>query len=63
MAKYFTDEDLEEQHAVWADMQRETLLFHYWNKVTVALAPAPGSLMYKVLNNYCLLCEETGADG
>lgn len=24
--------------------------------------PEPGSLMYKVLNNYCLLCNESAVD-
>ena len=38
------------------------LLFHYWNKVTKDLVPEPGSLMYKVLNNYCLLCNESATD-
>ena len=47
MAKYFTDDDLAQQHRVWAEMERDTLLFHYWNKITVGLRPAPGSLMYK----------------
>lgn len=47
VAKYFTDEDLEDQHKVWAEMERDTYLFHYWNKVTVTLRPKPGSLMYK----------------
>ena len=61
--KYFTDEDPADQHAVWERMKRETYLFHYWNKITVKLVPPPGSLMYKVLNNYCLFCEETGMDG
>ena len=61
--KYFTDEDPADQHAVWERMKRETYLFHYWNKITVKLVPTPGSLMYKVLNNYCLFCEETGMDG
>jgi hypothetical protein len=61
--KYFTDEDPADQHAVWERMKRETYLFHYWNKITVKLVPTSGSLMYKVLNNYCLFCEETGMDG
>lgn len=61
--KYFTTEDLPDQHATWAKMERETFLFHYWNKITKKLVPEPGSLMYKVLNNYCLLCSDTGADG
>lgn len=47
MAKYFTDEDLADQHRVWAEMERNTFLFHYWNKVTVGLRPRAGSLMYK----------------
>lgn len=47
VAKYFTDEDLDDQHKVWAEMERDTFLFHYWNKVTVNLRPKPGSLMYK----------------
>mmetsp|Transcript_38560 Transcript_38560/g.46633 ORF Transcript_38560/g.46633 Transcript_38560/m.46633 type:complete len:354 (+) Transcript_38560:415-1476(+) len=61
--KYFTDEDPEDQHAVWDQMVKETYLFHYWNKITKKLVPNPGSLMYKVLNNYCLFCNETGTDG
>jgi hypothetical protein len=44
-------------------MAKETYLFHYWNKITKKLVPSSGSLMYKVLNNYCLMCEETGTDG
>ena len=61
--KYFTDEDPADQHAVWERMKRETYLFHYWNKITVKLKPSSGSLMYKVLNNFCLFCDETGPDG
>ena len=61
--KYFTDEDPADQHAVWERMKRETYLFHYWNKITVKLRPTGGSLMYKVLNNFCLFCDETGPDG
>jgi len=60
--KYFAAEALEEQHAVWMDMQRHTYLIHYWNKVTQDLVPESGSLMYKVLNNFCLMCNETSAD-
>ena len=61
--KFFTTDDLPEQHAVWEKMERETFLFHYWNKITKKLVPSPGSLMYKVLNNYCLKCDDTGVDG
>jgi len=61
--KYFTDEDPADQHAVWERMKRETYLFHYWNKITVKLTPSSGSLMYKVLNNFCLFCDDTGPDG
>jgi hypothetical protein len=31
--------------------------------ITVKLTPSSGSLMYKVLNNFCLFCDETGPDG
>ena len=37
-------------------------IYYYWNKVTKDLVPEPGSLMYKVLNNFCLMCNETSAD-
>ena len=60
--KYFAADALEEQHAVWMEMQRHTYLIHYWNRVTSDLVPEPGSLMYKVLNNYCLMCNETSKD-
>jgi len=60
--KYFAADALEEQHAVWMEMQRHTYLIHYWNRVTSDLVPEPGSLMYKVLNNYCLMCNETSQD-
>ena len=65
VAKYFTTKDPDDQFAVWQGMVKDTYLFHYWNKITKKLVPAPGSLMYKVLNNYCLgdLCSETGMDG
>eukprot|EP00898_Chlorokybus_atmophyticus_P003286 jgi/Chlat1/3959/Chrsp26S04205 len=59
---YFTLEGMDDQHEVWEGMARETYLFHYWNKITQALVPEPGSLMYRVLNNYCLFCEEIGPD-
>eukprot|EP00873_Tetraselmis_striata_P004465 jgi/Tetstr1/424729/TSEL_015247.t1 len=61
--RYFTLENMEDQHRVWQRMEAGTYLFHYWNKVTVKLTPEKGSLMYKVLNNYCLFCDETGMDG
>jgi hypothetical protein len=61
--KYFTQEDMDEQHRMWDKMMQGTYLFHYWNKVTKDLVPEKGSLMYKVLNNYCIYCDETGRDG
>ena len=60
--KFFTLKDMKEQHKVWMNMRENTYLFHYWNKVTKKLVPEPGSLMYKVLNNYCLFCNETSRD-
>ena len=53
---------MKEQHKVWMNMRENTYLFHYWNKVTKKLVPEPGSLMYKVLNNCCLFCNETSRD-
>jgi len=60
--KYFTLNDLEGQVDVWNRIERNTYLFHYWNKITKDLVPEPGSLMYKVLNNYCLICNDTALD-
>ncbi|QDZ25905.1 glycosyltransferase [Chloropicon primus] len=60
--KYFTLEDMQDQYKVWNRIEKNTYLFHYWNKVTKDLVPEPGSLMYKVLNNYCLLCNESATD-
>ena len=60
--KYFTLEDMQDQYRVWNRIAKNTYLFHYWNKVTKDLVPEPGSLMYKVLNNYCLLCNESATD-
>ena len=60
--KYFTLEDMQDQYNVWSRMEKNTYLFHYWNKITKDLVPEPGSLMYKVLNNYCLLCNESATD-
>eukprot|EP00899_Mesostigma_viride_P018950 jgi/Mesvir1/27056/Mv20751-RA.1 len=60
--QYFTNEDMEDQIMVWEHMKRDTYLFHYWNKITVKLTPMPGSLMYKVFNNYCIFCNETEAN-
>ena len=54
---------MDEQHRMWDKMMQGTYLFHYWNKVTKDLVPEKGSLMYKVLNNYCIYCDETGRDG
>eukprot|EP00232_Nephroselmis_pyriformis_P011387 CAMPEP_0182884430 /NCGR_PEP_ID=MMETSP0034_2-20130328/18990_1 /TAXON_ID=156128 /ORGANISM="Nephroselmis pyriformis, Strain CCMP717" /LENGTH=322 /DNA_ID=CAMNT_0025017631 /DNA_START=219 /DNA_END=1187 /DNA_ORIENTATION=+ len=61
--KYFTADGMEDQHSVWQEMEKDTYLFHYWNKITKDLVPSHSSLMYKVLNNYCLFCSETGVDG
>lgn len=60
--KYFTLEDPHDQYRVWSRIEKNTYLFHYWNKITKDLVPEPGSLMYKVLNNYCLLCNESATD-
>lgn len=47
---------MDDQHRVWAEMERETYLFHYWNKVTVTLRPQPGSLMYKARQRDVMRC-------
>ncbi|GBG74744.1 hypothetical protein CBR_g19150 [Chara braunii] len=59
---YFEKENMEKQHDTWLDMA-DTYLFHYWNKITADKIPQPGSLMYKILNRYCIFCADTGPDG
>lgn len=34
----------------------ESFTFHFWNGITSALVPEPGSLAEKLLNHYCLRC-------
>eukprot|EP01025_Chloroclados_australasicus_P008408 TRINITY_DN12975_c0_g2_i1.p2 TRINITY_DN12975_c0_g2~~TRINITY_DN12975_c0_g2_i1.p2 ORF type:complete len:147 (-),score=8.56 TRINITY_DN12975_c0_g2_i1:145-585(-) len=30
--------------------------FHYWNKISNGMMPHKNSLMYRIVNDYCLMC-------
>ncbi|EPS72245.1 hypothetical protein M569_02514, partial [Genlisea aurea] len=37
---------------------RTSFTFHFWNSLTAALVPHSGSLVYNLLNTYCIYCSD-----
>lgn len=58
--RYFTTavDDLErkQQDVFLKEILDHSIAFHFWNGLTSALIPEPGSLVERLLNHHCLYC-------
>ncbi|KAK8968403.1 hypothetical protein KSP40_PGU002162 [Platanthera guangdongensis] len=60
ITRYFAaasnDSDKAYQENLFGRILNESYTFHFWNNITFALVPEPGSLAEKLINQYCLHC-------
>lgn len=58
--RYFSEPDnmVQKAHhdAIFSRIVNDSTTFHFWNGITSALVPEPGSLVSKILDRYCLHC-------
>lgn len=48
-----------EQDTLFETILKEAVTFHFWNGLTSAMVPEPGSLAYRIINYNCLRCSDT----
>ncbi|CAN4081839.1 unnamed protein product [Withania somnifera] len=63
ITKYFsapaTETEKAEQDMLFKTIHKEAVTFHFWNGLTSAMVPEPGSLAYRIINYYCIRCSDT----
>ncbi|XP_075505303.1 uncharacterized protein At4g19900-like [Primulina tabacum] len=47
-----------EQDALFKKILNESTTVHFWNSVTSSLIPESGSLIYRLLNEFCIICSD-----
>ncbi|XP_026384965.1 uncharacterized protein At4g19900-like [Papaver somniferum] len=45
-----------EQDILFRRILKESYIFHFWNSVTSTIVPDPGSLVWRILNHFCIRC-------
>ncbi|XP_060192246.1 uncharacterized protein At4g19900 [Lycium barbarum] len=63
ITRYFSAPAMEtekaEQDMLFKTILKEAVTFHFWNGLTSAMVPEPGSLAYRIINYNCLRCSDT----
>ncbi|XP_059287554.1 uncharacterized protein At4g19900 isoform X2 [Lycium ferocissimum] len=63
ITRYFSAPAMEtekaEQDILFKTILKEAVTFHFWNGLTSAMVPEPGSLAYRIINYNCLRCSDT----
>ncbi|KAF3641597.1 Alpha 1,4-glycosyltransferase family protein, putative isoform 2 [Capsicum annuum] len=63
ITRYFSAPAMEtekaEQDNIFKTILKEAVTFHFWNGLTSAMVPEPGSLAYRIINYNCLRCSDT----
>lgn len=47
-----------EQDELLQEILNESFTFHYWNSLTFSLVPEPESLVARIINQYCIHCND-----
>ncbi|KAJ6816135.1 uncharacterized protein M6B38_417325 [Iris pallida] len=47
-----------QEEVLFRSIMESSMAFHFWNGLTYALVPEPGSLVEKLLNLYCIRCKD-----
>ncbi|KAL0292569.1 UNVERIFIED_CONTAM: hypothetical protein Scaly_2585800 [Sesamum calycinum] len=62
ISRYFTAPGTEkeklEQDALFNKILNESVSFHFWNSLTSAVIPESESLVFRLLNRYCIYCSD-----
>ncbi|KAL0407580.1 UNVERIFIED_CONTAM: hypothetical protein Slati_4071900 [Sesamum latifolium] len=62
ISRYFTAPGTEkeklEQDALFNKILNESVGFHFWNSLTSAVIPESESLVFRLLNRYCIYCSD-----
>ncbi|KAJ8545197.1 hypothetical protein K7X08_017780 [Anisodus acutangulus] len=63
ITRYFSAPAMEtekaEQDMLFNTILQEAVTFHFWNGLTSAMVPEPGSLAHRIINYNCLHCSDT----
>ncbi|KAL1537572.1 lactosylceramide 4-alpha-galactosyltransferase [Salvia divinorum] len=62
IARYFTapqtESEKHDQDHLYNKVMQQSITIHLWNSATSALIPEPESLVFKLLNQYCIHCTD-----
>ncbi|XP_057511650.1 uncharacterized protein At4g19900 [Actinidia eriantha] len=62
ITRYFsapsTETERAQQHELFKKILSESITFHFWNSLTSALVPEPGSLVNRLINHQCIRCSD-----